>query len=89
MPLAFLAGIIQVKHGSHRVDPQTINMEFIQPVKGVGHQEVPHLVATKVENQGTPIGLFPAGGIRMLIEFGAVKIGQGKLVFREMPGNPV
>ena len=89
MPLAFFAGIIQVKHGGHRVDPQTIDMEFIQPVKSVGHQEVSYLVATKVENQGPPIGLFPAGGIRMFIEFGAIKVGERKLVFGEMAGNPV
>src|SRR4030088_2913837 len=39
-PPPYFGRVIEVEHRSHRVDPQAIDVELLQPVEGVGHQEV-------------------------------------------------
>ena len=55
----------------------------------VGHQEVAHLGAAEVEDQGAPVGLFAAARIRVLVERRAVEAGQRELVAREVRRYPV
>ncbi len=64
-------------------------MELLDPVPGVGDQEVAHLVAAEVEDQGAPVGVFAAAGVDVLVEGGAVEPRQRPLVAREVGGHPV
>src|SRR5690606_13877632 len=66
-PFSFLAGIVEVKHGSHRVYPQPIYMVPIQPKYGIADQKRTHLIATVVENIRAPIGMKSLPWILMLI----------------------
>ena len=54
-PLAVLAVVIQVEHGSYGVHAQTVNMVFLYPVIRVGNQEALYLRLTPVEDVGAPV----------------------------------
>ena len=88
-PLAGLARVIQVQHGGHRIHPQAIQVELLQPVVGAGQQEVLHLVAAVIENERAPVGVLAPARILVLIQGGAVKPGQGVGVSRKMRGHPI
>jgi hypothetical protein len=42
-PLAVLAGVVQVQHRGHPVDAKAVDVELLEPVQRVGHEEVAHL----------------------------------------------
>ncbi|CAB4958041.1 unannotated protein [freshwater metagenome] len=88
-PLALLAGVVEVEHGRHGVDPQAVDVELLHPVEGGRQEEVADLVATEVEDQRAPVGVRPAAGVRVLVERGAVELGQRPGVAREVRGDPV
>ena len=89
MPLAVLARVVQVEHGGHGVDAQTVGVELLEPVQGVGDQEVAHLVASEVEHVGAPVGVLAALRVGVLVQGGAVEAGQGPLVLGEVGRHPV
>ena len=64
-PLAFLPAVIEVEHRSDRIDTKTIYVVLVQPKEGVGNQEVTDFVATIIEDQGAPVGMFTLTGIFM------------------------
>ena len=88
-PLAVLARVVEVEHRGHGVDAQPVDVELLQPVDGVGDEEVAHLEAPEVEDVGTPVGLVTAARVRVLVQGEAVEAGQGERVTREVPGHPV
>ena len=88
-PLAGLARVIQVQHGGHRIHPQAIQVELLQPVVGAGQQEVLHLVATEVEYQGAPVRVLAQAGVLVLVQGGAVKARQRVGIAGKMGGHPV
>ncbi len=88
-PLAGIAGIIEIKHRSHRVHPQAVNVIFPQPVKGVGAQIVKNFGTAVVINFGSPVFVFAFARIGVLIEVGAVKFTQPVAVLRKVGRNPV
>src|SRR5690348_15000917 len=49
-PLAFLAGIIEVEHGSDGVYAEAVNVIFVEPEEGVGEEEIADFVASVIEN---------------------------------------
>ncbi len=88
-PLALLAGVVQVEHRRHRVDPQPVDVELLHPVLPAGAQEVAHLVAPEVEDQRPPVGLLALAGVGVLVEGGPVEAGQGEVVLGEVRRHPV
>ena len=64
-------------------------MEVLQPIQGVGDQEVAHLAATEVEHVGAPIGVLSAQRVRVLVQGRAIKARQREVILREVRGNPV
>src|SRR3989338_4896094 len=66
-PLAGLAGIVEVDHGSHGVHAQTVYVELIHPVVGVGDKEVAYFVAAVVENVSAPVLMLPDTRIFVLV----------------------
>jgi hypothetical protein len=67
-PLPVLARVVEVEHRGHRVDAQAVDVELLQPVAGVGDEEVAHLRAAEVEDVGAPLGVLAAAGVRVLVE---------------------
>ena len=88
-PLAVLARVIQVQHRGHSVNAQTVDVEVLKPVQGVGNQEVAHLAAAEVEDVGAPVGVLAAQRVRILIQWGAIEACQGEVILREVGGHPV
>ena len=88
-PLPVLSGVVQVQHRGDRVDPQAVHVELLEPVAGVGDQEVAHLVAAGVEDVGAPVGVLAAAGVRVLVQRGAVEAGERELVLGEVRRDPV
>ena len=88
-PLAGLAAVVEVEHGGHRVHPQTVHVVDVEPEHGIGHEEVPHLVAPVVEDVGAPVGMLPLARVGVLVERGAVEAGERELVAGEVGGHPV
>ena len=64
-------------------------MELLKPVQGVGHQEVAHLGASEVEDEGAPVWMLAAQRVGVLVQRGAVESRQSPLVLREVGGDPV
>ena len=88
-PLPLPPRVVEIEHRGDRVDPQPVDVELLDPVAGVGNQEVAHLVPSEVEDQGSPVRLLAAARIVVLVEGGPVEARQGPVVAREMGGNPV
>ena len=83
------AVIVVVEHGCHRVHPQGVHVEFLDPVHGVGDQEGANLRLAVVKGQGAPDGELPAQGVAVFIEGRAVEPAHGKGVLGEVGRHPV
>ena len=88
-PLAFGSGVVQVEHRGDRVHPQAVHMKLLDPVEGVGDEEVAHLVAAEVEHQGAPIRVLTLPRVGVLIERGAIEARQRERIPREMGRDPI
>ena len=73
-PRSVRTRVVQIKHGSYRVDSQPIDVEFAQPVQCVGNKEVPYLSTAKVEHQRAPVRVFPTQRVRVLIKLCAIEV---------------
>ena len=60
LPLAGVARVVEVEHRRHGVDAQAVDVELLEPVEGVGHEEVADLAAAEVEDERAPVGLLAA-----------------------------
>lgn len=63
LPLAVLFPVVQVQHAGHRVDPETVEMVFLQPEQGTGYEEAPYFRPAVVEVHGVPVLVFRQQGI--------------------------
>ena len=88
-PLPLLAGVVAVEHGGDRVHAQTVDVELLEPVAGVGDEEVAHLVTSRVEDVGAPVGMLAAARVGVLVQRRAVEAAQRPLVLGEVGGDPV
>ena len=61
----------------------------LEPVQGVGDEEVAHLVAAVVEDERAPVGVLALTGVGVLVQGRAVEAGQRPVVAREVGGHPV
>jgi hypothetical protein len=66
-PLALLAGIVQIKHGSHGVHPQSVSVVLVQPVAGAADQKAAYLVASVIEDITVPVRVVALPGVGVLI----------------------
>jgi len=64
-------------------------MKLFEPVDGAGEQEVSHLFAAIVEDQGAPVAVFSLAWVFMLIQRRTVEAGQGMGILGEMSRYPV
>ena len=88
-PLTVLASIVQIKHGSYGIHAQTVYVELLNPVEGVGNQEIGNLMLFIVKDLGTPVWMLAFTRICILEERLSVKICQTVGIPREMGRNPV
>ena len=88
-PLAVLARVVEVQHRRDRVDPEPVDVELLEPVDGVGDEEVPDLGAAVVEDERAPVRVRAEPGVGVLVERGPVELGQRPGVAREVRGHPV
>ncbi len=88
-PLALLAGVVEVEHRSDGVDAQPVGVELAHPVERVREQEVAHLVAAEVEDEGAPVGMGSAARIGVLVQRRPVELHERELVAREVGRHPV
>ena len=84
-----LAGVVEVEHRRHRVDPEAVDVQLLDPVQGAGQEEVAHLVAAEVEDERAPVGVLALAGVGVLVEGGAVEAGEGPVVLGEVGRHPV
>src|SRR6267378_2666555 len=75
-PLPRLPRIVEVKHRSDSVHPQAVDVIFVEPEKRVADEKIPHLVSAKIENERAPILLFALARVQVLVEIGAIELGQ-------------
>jgi hypothetical protein len=64
-------------------------MVLLDPVEGVGDQEIGNLVLFVVKYLGAPVGMLALSGVRVFVQRLAVKISQTVGVSWEMGRNPV
>ncbi|MNK46985.1 hypothetical protein D3C87_657860 [compost metagenome] len=88
-PLTGVAGIIQIEHGGHRIHPQTVDVELVEPEQGARHQELAHVVATEIVDVGVPVRVPATARILVLVERSAVEAGETMGVGREVGRHPV
>ena len=88
-PLTFLARIIQVEHRRHRVNPQPVDVIFLQPEQRVAQQKVSHFVPPVVEDQGAPLLVLAFARVGVFVQMRAVEVGQAVPVFRKVGRHPI
>ncbi len=85
----FFAVIVVIKHGSDCIHAQRVDMEFVDPIEGVGDQERADFRLAVVEGHRAPNREFRTKRVAVFIKAGAVKIPQRPFIFAEMGGDPV
>ena len=88
-PLTVLFTIIEIKHGSYRIHPNTVYMIFLCPEQYIGDQEILHFRFAVIKNLGSPVGMLAQSRIRMLKNTLSVKSAKPMRIRRKMCRNPV
>ena len=73
-PLPFVFPVIQIQHGSHRINPDSVGMEFVNPEERIRNQKVLDFRPLIIINQSAPVGMRSLSGIRMLIQACPVEV---------------
>jgi hypothetical protein len=60
----------------HRVDPETVGVMALEPEERAVEQGVRDLVASAVEDQRAPVGMVALPRVGVLVERGAVEVGE-------------
>ena len=87
-PFALFARVIQVKHRGHGIDPQPVDVKAVAPEERVGREEIADFMPAVIENQRAPILVGAFARIFVLVQRGAIEIGQRPIVAREMRRAP-
>ena len=88
-PLPLLAGIIEIEHRGHRIDPQAVDMVLFQPEQGVGDQEADDLLAAVIEDEGAPFRVMALARVLVFVKAGAVKAAQAVAIGGKVRRHPV
>ena len=73
-PLSILLAVIQIQHGSHRIDTDTICMVLFYPIQRIGDQIVTHFRPAVIIDQRPPMRMETLSRILMLIQACPVKV---------------
>ena len=87
-PIALAARVVEIEHRRHPVYPDPIGVVLARPEDRVRLQEVTHLVAAVVENEGAPLRVRSAGML-MLVERRPIEAGQRPVVARKVRRHPI
>src|SRR5258705_2203501 len=88
-PLAFLAAIVQIKHRSHGIHTQSVDVKFLEPEERISDKEVSDFVAAIIEDIGAPVRMLPLARIEMFIERRPIKTGESKRIPWKMRRDPI
>src|SRR5207248_3093374 len=88
-PLPRLTRVIEVKHRGHGVHAQTVDVIFVEPEKRVPDWKIAHLVESIIKNERAPILVLALTRIHVLVEIGAIELGQSVCVLRKMRRHPI
>ena len=88
-PLAILAAIVEVEHGRHRIDTESVDVILVIPVQCVADEEVLYLILTVIEDLRAPVRMLALPRVGILVGRGAVEIRQSLRILREVRRNPV
>ena len=78
-PLPRLAGIVEVEHGGHGVDPQAVGVVAVEPEHGAADEELADLVAAVVEDGALPVGMEALARVLVLVEVRCRRSGPGRV----------
>ena len=88
-PLAGLAVVIEIQHGSHGIHPQPVRVILLHPEQRVGNEKALHLLTPHVKTARAPVFMFHAVSALIFVKGLPVKLVQSVRVFGEMGGHPV
>src|SRR5204863_6092915 len=88
-PLARLSRIIEVKHRSHSVHAQPVDVILVEPEKRIPDKKIPHFIAAKIKNERAPVLLFTLARIHVFIEVRAIEFSQGVRILWKMRRHPI
>ena len=88
-PLSRRPAVVEVEHGSDRIDPEPVDVIAVEPEQRVGGEEVGNLAAAEVIDQGVPVAVEPEPRVLVLVERRAVEARQAVRVGREVRRHPV
>src|SRR6266536_2692870 len=88
-PLTGLARIIQVKHRSHGIYAQAIDVISVEPEERIADEKIAYFIAAIIKNERAPILLFALAWVQVFVEMGTVEFSQRVSVFWKMRRHPV
>src|SRR6202012_6005192 len=88
-PFALFPRVVEVKHGSDRIDAKPIDVIFVEPEEAIRDEEIAHLVSAVIEDERAPVTMFALARISVRVKLGSIEQSQTVRVLREMPGYPV
>ena len=88
-PLACLPSEIQIQHGIHIIQTESVHMKFIQPEKRIGQQKISHHRASVIIKHGSPHRMHSHSRILHFIKRCSVKLLKSCIKTRELCRCPV
>src|SRR5690606_1461059 len=88
-PVAWLAAVVEVKHGGYRIHSQPIDVVTVEPEERVGEQIIRNFPSPEIVDQRVPIPVKTQARVLVLVERRAVKTGQTVRIGGKMRGHPV
>src|SRR6266849_3210280 len=88
-PLTGFARIIEIDHGGDGVHAEAVDVVLVEPEEGVGDEIVLNLIAAVVVDQRSPVGMRALAGVGVLVEMGAIELGEAVGVAGEVGGSPI
>ena len=88
-PLTLFAGIVEIEHRCHGINPQPVYVVFLKPEKGIRDEIIFHLVPSVIEYKCPPLPVLPLLWVRMFVETCPVEKTQTVGILGEMSGYPV
>ena len=88
-PFSVFPAVVQIEHGGYSIHPDSVRVIDVAPEGRAGEQKTAYFVPAEVKSMGSPFFVFPAQGIRILIEEVSVKFDEPESILGEMGRNPV
>ena len=88
-PLAFLARIIEIEHGSDGIHAQAVDVVLVEPEHRARHQEAADFIAAIVEDVRLPVGMESLARVGMLDRDVCRRNRPARAVGREVRRHPV